>query len=205
MGRFFFFAGNAIATAGMVAAAFGLRSFTGKTAAAAERWVENAYQANQDLGQLDALNRIKDDFEGAGSLAELEAGAALAEKWAEAADRVGQAIAAAAEPQGLLGEIGLWGVDLQPDLDAAMEAAHTRFATVLQRLVDELPALRREVSNLAPTGPVARRMHRAARRHSARAFVTPMAAVAGAVADEILGAMRGASGMGYMAEMPGLR
>jgi hypothetical protein len=93
------------------------------TAAAAQRWVENAYQANQDLPELDALGRIKAEFESAQSLTQLEEGEALAESWAVAADRVSSAIKAADEPQGLLGRIGLWGVDVQPTIDLAMAAA----------------------------------------------------------------------------------
>jgi ApbE superfamily uncharacterized protein (UPF0280 family) len=75
----------------------------------------------------------------------------------------------------------------------AIEAAWTRFATVLEELVAELPALRRAVAADADAdadvrGPVARRMADACRPHGAR-FITPMAAVAGAVADEIVAAM----------------
>lgn len=73
----------------------------------------------------------------------------------------------------------------------AFNAATARFAGLLEGLVAELPALRAPVTpdTLPPQGPVARRMHAAALPHSRSAFVTPMAAVAGAVADEILAAM----------------
>ena len=72
----------------------------------------------------------------------------------------------------------------------AFAAAAARFDGLLAELVAELPHLRAQVTAdlPAPQGPVARRMHRAVRPH-AGAFVTCMAAVAGAVADEILAAM----------------
>ena len=73
------------------------------------------------------------------------------------------------------------------DRDAAFAAAWTRFQTVLTELVAELPLLRRPVGQV-PNGVIARRMFDAVHPHGA-VFVTPMAAVAGAVAEEILGAM----------------
>ncbi len=75
-----------------------------------------------------------------------------------------------------------------PARAAALEAAERRFATILEELVAELPLLRQPPAAL-PEGPTARRMWAAARPHAARVFVTPMAAVAGAVAEEILAAM----------------
>ena len=70
--------------------------------------------------------------------------------------------------------------------DAAYQRAAKRFSVVLEELVAELPALR------APgrpdrqfRGPVAQRMQ-AAIASFCNQFVTPMAAVAGAVADDIL-------------------
>jgi len=44
-------------------------------------------------------------------------------------------------------------------------------------------------------GTVARRMHRAVAPYAAAHFITPMAAVAGAVADEVLGAMLGVAAL----------
>ncbi len=72
----------------------------------------------------------------------------------------------------------------------AYAQAADRFAGVLAELVGELPRLRRPVGAVEPLfrGSVARRMARAARPHG-HVFVTPMAAVAGAVADEVLAAM----------------
>ncbi|MEM1315677.1 MAG: UPF0280 family protein [Pseudomonadota bacterium] len=85
-----------------------------------------------------------------------------------------------------------------PGRPAALDAARARFEGVLDGLVAVLPTLRRPVS-AAPETPhpedsVARRMIAAVRPHAAL-VVTPMAAVAGAVADEILAAMRQAPGL----------
>ena len=71
-------------------------------------------------------------------------------------------------------------------IDKAYSVACRRFETVLPELVTELTALRMPVSDgIRFSGPVARRMRVAAKRFSA-AFLTPMIAVAGAVADEVL-------------------
>ena len=75
-----------------------------------------------------------------------------------------------------------------PGRSSAFRRAEVRFATILDELVPELPRLRRPVCT-GFEGPVAQRMARATAPHQAT-FVTPMAAVAGAVADEVLGAMR---------------
>lgn len=81
-----------------------------------------------------------------------------------------------------------------PGREASYAAAASRFQTILQELVDELPHLRRPVPSPEPKGATARRMHRVVSRHAA-SFVTPMAAVAGAVADEILAAMTAVPGL----------
>lgn len=70
---------------------------------------------------------------------------------------------------------------------AAYDRAALRFETILTGLVAELDALRRPLKGGDFSDPVARRMARAVRPFDA--FVTPMAAVAGAVADEVLAAM----------------
>lgn len=71
-------------------------------------------------------------------------------------------------------------------LQAAHAQAWTRFQSLLGELVAELPALRQPVDTDCPLhGAVARRMWRACAPF-ARPFITPMAAVAGAVAEEIL-------------------
>ena len=76
------------------------------------------------------------------------------------------------------------------EVEAAYRQAGARFATVLDDLVAELALLRRPLGETPPAlgGPVARRMLDACWPHRAK-FITPMAAVAGAVADEVLAAM----------------
>ncbi|HEY0123189.1 MAG TPA: UPF0280 family protein [Rhizobium sp.] len=80
----------------------------------------------------------------------------------------------------------------------AFAAAIARFQTVLDELVSELPLLRSsaEPGGPIPSGSVARRMITAVQPFAADHFITPMAAVAGAVADEILAAMLAAFDMG---------
>ena len=72
---------------------------------------------------------------------------------------------------------------------SAHAAAWQRFEQVLPELVQELPLLRQAVSSKATDcplkGPVARRMWQACRPY-AMDFITPMAAVAGSVAQEII-------------------
>lgn len=73
----------------------------------------------------------------------------------------------------------------------AYEQAVARFQTILVELVEELPELRLPAFFLAPrsfAGPTARRME-AAVMPLAECFITPMAAVAGSVADEMLAAL----------------
>lgn len=80
-----------------------------------------------------------------------------------------------------------WGVP--PAVHAAEAAAAALFPTILPGLVTELAELRRPMAALPRVGhPVARRMV-AACAPFAPIFVTPMAAVAGAVADALLAAM----------------
>ena len=69
---------------------------------------------------------------------------------------------------------------------SAHAAAWTRFEPLLGELVRELPLLREPVgAHCALDGPVARRMWSACAPFRP-AFITPMAAVAGSVADEII-------------------
>lgn len=73
---------------------------------------------------------------------------------------------------------------------AAYSQAIERFETILEELVTELAELRRP-STVSPrrfAGPTAARME-AAVSPLARVFITPMAAVAGSVADEMMAAM----------------
>jgi ApbE superfamily uncharacterized protein (UPF0280 family) len=77
------------------------------------------------------------------------------------------------------------------EVEAAYRAAATRFVTVLDELCNELAFLRQptRADGPLPAGPIARRMLAAVRPYASRTFITPMAAVAGAVAEEILEAM----------------
>jgi uncharacterized protein len=79
----------------------------------------------------------------------------------------------------------------ETNLRAAYDAAARRFTGLLDELCDELPTLRQaaDPARCPLQGKVARRMHAAVAPFSADHFITPMAAVAGAVAEEILGAM----------------
>jgi uncharacterized protein len=72
------------------------------------------------------------------------------------------------------------------EVGAAYRQARDRFQTVLSELVAELPELRRPVpADWSPEGVIAARMVCAVRPHIEE-FVTPMAAVAGSVADEVM-------------------
>jgi ApbE superfamily uncharacterized protein (UPF0280 family) len=76
------------------------------------------------------------------------------------------------------------------EVERAYGQAAARFGDILSTLVSELTELRRPVGEAYPLlqGPVARRMARAVWPHRA-VYITPMAAVAGSVADEMLEAM----------------
>ncbi|MGA7266694.1 MAG: UPF0280 family protein [Aestuariivirga sp.] len=78
------------------------------------------------------------------------------------------------------------------DVRHAQQAATARFATILDELCAELELLRRPV-DLCPEGSVARRMWAATRAHARNCFITPMAAVAGSVAEDVLAAMTAAA------------
>ncbi len=83
-------------------------------------------------------------------------------------------------------------IDLVIDIEGtdratAYDRAITRFASLLADLVTELPRLRQPLDAQGFCDPVARRMAQAVTPFSG--FVTPMAAVAGAVADEVLQAL----------------
>ena len=79
----------------------------------------------------------------------------------------------------------------EADVRRAYSAAARRFTGLLDKLCDELPLLRQRANpaHCALRGKVARRMHDAVRPFAADCFITPMAAVAGAVAEEILSAI----------------
>jgi hypothetical protein len=90
------------------------------TAAAAQRWIEFAALADESLPEIEALTSIREDFETASSLAELEAGGELAFRWSQAATRVRVAIDVVAEPRDLLTQFGLIGTDVTPQLESAI-------------------------------------------------------------------------------------
>lgn len=76
------------------------------------------------------------------------------------------------------------------EVESAYRQATARFDDILGALVAELPILRSPVGDTPPVleGPVARRMADAVWPYRA-VFITPMAAVAGSVADEVLAAL----------------
>lgn len=78
----------------------------------------------------------------------------------------------------------------EPEVASAYDRAMARFQTILSGLVAELAQLRQPLGSAYPLlrGPVARRMAAACWPYR-EVFITPMAAVAGAVADELLLAM----------------
>lgn len=73
----------------------------------------------------------------------------------------------------------------QAEVARALEVAQLRFSTVLDELCSELPLLRQPTDRL-PSGAIARRMWSATLNHAPYTFITPMAAVAGSVAEELL-------------------
>jgi len=83
------------------------------------------------------------------------------------------------------------------EIKAAYRAAARRFVDVLDELCAELPLLRAQSRRDGewPKGRVARRMAAAVTPYAERTFITPMAAVAGAVAEEMLEAMTSAASL----------
>jgi uncharacterized protein len=79
----------------------------------------------------------------------------------------------------------------EANVRVAYDAAARRFTGLLDTLCKELAELRKPADPMSCQlrGKVARRMHAAVAPYAAEHFITPMAAVAGAVAEEILGAM----------------
>jgi ApbE superfamily uncharacterized protein (UPF0280 family) len=84
------------------------------------------------------------------------------------------------------------------EVQCAYRAAAERFVSVLDEMCEELSLLRQPLRDdgVAPTGEIAKRMVAAVAPYSAQTFITPMAAVAGAVAEEILAAMTGVAMLG---------
>lgn len=91
-------------------------------------------------------------------------------------------------------DLVIWA-DGDPDaVTRAYWAAEQRFDRLLAELVAELPALRTPLGEHRPSlrGPIARRMAEVCWPHRA-VFITPMAAVAGAVAEAVLAVMTAAA------------
>jgi ApbE superfamily uncharacterized protein (UPF0280 family) len=82
-----------------------------------------------------------------------------------------------------------WGS--KANIRAAYDAAARRFTGLLDELCEELAELRKPANPVTCVlqGKVARRVHSAVAPYAVDHFITPMAAVAGAVAEEILRAM----------------
>jgi ApbE superfamily uncharacterized protein (UPF0280 family) len=85
----------------------------------------------------------------------------------------------------------------EANVRAAYDAAVRRFTGLLDELCEELVELRKpaDPARCRLQGKVARRMHAAVAPYAAEHFITPMAAVAGAVSEEILGAMLDAANL----------
>jgi uncharacterized protein len=81
------------------------------------------------------------------------------------------------------------------EIEKAYRVGRARFETVLDELCSELSFLRQPClpERMWPSGAVARRMFAAVMPYAPEFFITPMAAVAGAVAEEILAAMTAAA------------
>lgn len=81
------------------------------------------------------------------------------------------------------------------DVTAAHEAAARRFVGILDELCSELPILRAQVTkhSAGPFGAIGRRMFAAVLPYCGDCYITPMAAVAGAVAEAVLDAMLAAA------------
>jgi len=81
------------------------------------------------------------------------------------------------------------------EIECAYRAVSARFVTVLDELCSELTYLRQpaRINSLVPVGSVAKRMVEAVQPYCQQTFITPMAAVAGAVAEELLDTMTAAA------------
>jgi ApbE superfamily uncharacterized protein (UPF0280 family) len=112
-------------------------------------------------------------------------------------DRIGAPPIAAVLPDGRRRHFQHGPIDLvleafgeRSEMRAAYDQAWGRFQVILDELVAELPALRTPLGDGRPavSGAIARDMVQACAAHRG-IFITPMAAVAGAVADAVLAAM----------------
>src|SRR6266446_3129877 len=83
------------------------------------------------------------------------------------------------------------------EIEVAYRAAAAQFVGILDELCGELGFLRRPACENGdlPSGAIARRMLAAVRPYASQIFITPMAAVAGAVAEEVLELMIAAANL----------
>jgi hypothetical protein len=91
-------------------------------AAQARKWVENAARADEVLPQIGAIEKVRPQFEQAATLADLQAGADLAQNWNIAAGAVADAVKNSQAPLDLLGSLGMAGTDVTPTVERAIEA-----------------------------------------------------------------------------------
>lgn len=94
-----------------------------RVARVAEQWIVAAADADAKLPEIGALDKARPLFEGAATMADLEAGAQLAEDWNNAAVSVRDALDASQRPLDLLGSLGMWGTDVSPLVQQAKDAA----------------------------------------------------------------------------------
>jgi uncharacterized protein len=90
------------------------------------------------------------------------------------------------------------GADGSPaDVRRSYEAASERFVTILDELCNEIALIRARVhhDSRRPSGQIAQHMFEAVFPYHDRCFITPMAAVAGAVAESVLSAMMNAANL----------
>jgi hypothetical protein len=88
-------------------------------ARAARDWVEFAQDADASIAEINLLERIRGRFESAADLQTLTAGVNEARRWAQAAVQVNLAIEKVDEPRDMLQSFGLWGVDVDPQIEEA--------------------------------------------------------------------------------------
>ena len=106
-------------------------------------------KTDEALPEIGALELSREPFESAATLDDLEDGAKGAEEWAQAADQVALAIETAAKPRDMLTTFGLWGVDIEPMVEEAKQAAIEGLIPVaLGRSADVISA----INNGASTG-----------------------------------------------------
>jgi hypothetical protein len=91
--------------------------------AAAAQWVQQADAAEKALPDIGAQASIREAFESAASLQDLQDGAKLAEQWENAALSVRQALDRYNDERDLMTQIGLIGTDLEPLREAAIASA----------------------------------------------------------------------------------